>query len=88
MTERNGHDGEHPNEGDCAHQPASGDPVHSRHAHAHGRGLTATGRHRKRPFAVLAITATVFIAEVIGGLISGSLALLADAGHMLTDAPG
>ena len=33
----------------------------------------------------LAITATFMALEVIGGLISGSLALLADAGHMLTD---
>ena len=37
---------------------------------------------------VLAITGTVFVAEVIGGLLSGSLALLADAGHMLTDSTG
>jgi cobalt-zinc-cadmium efflux system protein len=34
---------------------------------------------------VLAITAGFMLAEVIGGLISGSLALLADAGHRLTD---
>ena len=37
---------------------------------------------------MLAITCGVFVAEVIGGLLSGSLALLADAGHMLTDATG
>jgi len=34
---------------------------------------------------VLAITAVVMIAEVIGGLLANSLALLSDAGHMLTD---
>jgi cobalt-zinc-cadmium efflux system protein len=34
------------------------------------------------------ITFVVLIAEVIGGLIAGSLALLADAGHMLTDSTG
>ena len=50
--------------------------------------MTATGRHRKRLLIVLAITGTVFVAEVIGGLLSGSLALLADAGHMLTDSTG
>lgn len=33
----------------------------------------------------LAITGTFMLVEVIGGLLSGSLALLADAGHMLTD---
>jgi cobalt-zinc-cadmium efflux system protein len=37
---------------------------------------------------VLAITLTVVGAELVGGLLSGSLALLADAGHMLTDATG
>jgi cobalt-zinc-cadmium efflux system protein len=35
---------------------------------------------------VLGITVTFLVAEVLGGLLSGSLALLADAGHMLTDA--
>lgn len=37
---------------------------------------------------VLAVTAAVLVAEVIGALVSGSLALLADAGHMLTDVAG
>ena len=50
--------------------------------------VTATGEHRKRLIVVLVITSVVLIAEVIGGLIAGSLALLADAGHMLTDATG
>ena len=53
--------------------------------HSHG---TATGTHRNRLLGVLAITVTVMVAEIIGGLVSGSLALLADAGHMLTDAAG
>jgi cobalt-zinc-cadmium efflux system protein len=50
--------------------------------------MTATTAHRSRLGLVLAITGAVFVAEVIGGLLSGSLALLADAGHMLTDATG
>jgi cobalt-zinc-cadmium efflux system protein len=57
------------------------------HSHGHSHS-TATGTHRNRLFAVLAITLSIMVAEVIGGLISGSLALLADAGHMLTDAAG
>ena len=57
------------------------------HTHGHSHG-TATGTHRNRLLGVLAITLSVMVAEVIGGLISGSLALLADAGHMLTDAAG
>jgi cobalt-zinc-cadmium efflux system protein len=55
------------------------------HGHAHGTG---TGMHRNRLRIVLAITLTALVVEVVGGLMSGSLALLADAGHMLTDAAG
>lgn len=39
----------------------------------------------RRLLIALALTATFMVVEVIGGLLSGSLALLADAGHMLTD---
>jgi len=39
-----------------------------------------------RLLAALAVIVVFMVVEVIGGLISGSLALLADAGHMLTDA--
>ncbi|MBC9943513.1 cation transporter [Leucobacter sp. cx-328] len=57
--------------------------------HDHGvSAQTATGKHRKRLIIVLAITLVVFVAQVVGALISNSLALLADAGHMLTDATG
>ena len=38
-----------------------------------------------RLWAVLALTGTFMVLEVVGGWLSGSLALLADAGHMLTD---
>ncbi|MFC8921142.1 cation diffusion facilitator family transporter [Cellulosimicrobium sp. NPDC057127] len=58
---------------------------HGSAAHAHA---TATGAHRRRLAVVLAITLTVMVGEVVGALVSGSLALLADAGHMLTDASG
>ena len=57
------------------------------HSHDHAIG-TATGRHRRRLIAVLGINAGVLVLQVIGGLASGSLALLADAGHMLTDSTG
>ena len=55
------------------------------HDHAHGAGLTD---HRGRLAAVLAITLVVLLVEVVGAFVSGSLALLADAGHMLTDVAG
>jgi cobalt-zinc-cadmium efflux system protein len=57
-------------------------------AGGHSHDVTATSAHRKRLIVVLAITFAVLIAEVIGGLLAGSLALLADAGHMLTDSTG
>lgn len=59
---------------------------HHDHSHHHHQG-TAEGRDsRKRLMWAMLLTAGFMLAEVIGGLISGSLALLADAGHMLTDA--
>jgi cobalt-zinc-cadmium efflux system protein len=51
-------------------------------AHSHGEH---TGQNKRALAFVLALTATFTIAEVIGGLATGSLALLADAGHMLSD---
>lgn len=58
------------------------------HDHHHSHGMTATGRHRKRLIAVLAITLAVVLVQLVGAALSGSLALLADAGHMLSDAAG
>lgn len=55
--------------------------------HAHGPAVGG-GDHRRRLVVVLAITTTVLLVEVVGALVSGSLALLADAAHMLTDAAG
>ena len=53
--------------------------MHS-HAHEHDR---AAGARALR--ITLALTATFTVAEVVGGLLTDSLALLADAGHMLSD---
>jgi cobalt-zinc-cadmium efflux system protein len=58
------------------------------HAHTHGPSISAGGVHRRRLLAVLGITATVLVAELIGSAVTGSLALLADAGHMFTDVAG
>src|SRR4051794_333545 len=54
---------------------------------AHPSGTAGAG-HRRRLGLVLALTVTVLVAEVVGAVVSGSLALLADAGHMATDAAG
>lgn len=54
------------------------------HDHVH----SAAGKNKRRLAIVLGLTALYLAAEVVGGLLTGSLALLADAGHMLTDVAG
>jgi cobalt-zinc-cadmium efflux system protein len=60
------------------------------HGHAHGGHdlRTVAGRHRHRLVLVLLISLAILAVEVVGGLLSGSLALLADAAHMLADVGG
>jgi cobalt-zinc-cadmium efflux system protein len=58
-------------------------PAHS-HAHGHGHHHHGSGTAR-RLLIVLVLTALYMVAELVGGLLSHSLALLADAGHMLSD---
>jgi cobalt-zinc-cadmium efflux system protein len=54
----------------------------------HGHGQSAARAGRGRLLAVFLISLAVLVVEVVGGLVTGSLALLADAGHMLTDVAG
>jgi len=70
-----GHDAEH----------ASAHADHSADAHNHSHGLRRDG-DRRALWIAFAITTLFMVAETVGGYLSGSLALLADAGHMLTDA--
>jgi cobalt-zinc-cadmium efflux system protein len=53
--------------------------------HANGSSAAA---HRGRLGAVLLVSLVILVVEVVGGLLANSLALLADAGHMLTDVSG
>ena len=55
-------------------------------AHHHGHHHDRRSRNRRRLALTLVLTLAYMVAEVVGGLLSGSLALLADAGHMLSDA--
>ena len=73
---------EHGPEHGHEHGPDHNHTGHGHHAH-HANMDTADSRRRVAIAAVL--TGTFMIVEVVGGLISGSLALLADAAHMLTD---
>lgn len=51
------------------------------HSHRHG----ADSHNQRRVFWAMLLTGLFMVVEAIGGVISGSLALLSDAGHMLTD---
>lgn len=57
--------------------------------HAQGSGARSTGhagaRYRSKLAVAFALTAAFFVVELIAGLLSGSLALLSDAGHMAAD---
>jgi cobalt-zinc-cadmium efflux system protein len=55
---------------------------------AHDHAPSAAAGYRGRLGAVLAITVVVLVVEVAGAALSGSLALLADAGHVLADGAG
>jgi cobalt-zinc-cadmium efflux system protein len=57
---------------------------HNHAGHSHGPGAAHANNERRMGLAAL-ITGAFMFAEVAGGIAAGSLALLADAGHMLTD---
>jgi cobalt-zinc-cadmium efflux system protein len=63
----------------------AGRPHHGPHQHGHAAGRA---EDRRRLLLVLLVTGSVVVVEAVGAWLSGSLALLADAGHMLTDAAG
>ncbi|MGW1895639.1 cation diffusion facilitator family transporter [Streptomyces sp. NPDC002004] len=59
------------------------------HGHVHGAPTgTATAAYRGRLRVALSITLTVMLVEIAGGIVADSLALVADAAHMATDAVG
>lgn len=56
------------------------------HSHSHSAPHLPEDGNARRLLLAFCITAGFMLLEVVGGILSGSLALLADAGHMLTDA--
>ncbi|HEY3569235.1 MAG TPA: cation diffusion facilitator family transporter [Thermoanaerobaculia bacterium] len=56
------------------------------HAHGHSHSHSHAGGSRARMTWVLGLIVLYMVAEAVGGWLTGSLALLADAGHMLSDA--
>ncbi|MEQ9178610.1 MAG: cation transporter, partial [Nitratireductor sp.] len=55
------------------------------HDHSHDHGHDHGSGNKTRMLIAALLTAGFMIVEAVGGLLTGSLALLADAGHMLTD---
>ena len=55
---------------------------------SHGHGASAAGAGTSRLVLVLGLVLVYLVVEVVAGLLTNSLALLADAGHMFTDAAG
>ncbi|MFB7991896.1 cation diffusion facilitator family transporter [Streptomyces sp. NPDC056002] len=58
------------------------------HGHSHAPTGTASAAHLGRLRIALGITLTVMVVEIVGGVLADSLALVADAAHMATDALG
>ncbi len=59
------------------------------HGHAHGVSLAHSGARHRRPLLIaFVLIATFFVVEAVAGVLTNSLALLSDAGHMLTDVVG
>ncbi|TPI60285.1 cation transporter [Mesorhizobium sp. B3-1-7] len=69
-----------------AHDHASHDHGPAGHSHSHGAGHVHGSTDKKRVLIATCLTACFMVAEVLGGWLTGSLALVADAGHMLADA--
>jgi cobalt-zinc-cadmium efflux system protein len=73
-----------------AHRHVTGDTTgpqdHAPHAHRHSAGAHDPHGDERRLLGALLLTGGFMAVEAVAGVLSGSLALIADAGHMLTDA--
>jgi cobalt-zinc-cadmium efflux system protein len=73
----------------AAAQPSQHHRTHGHaHGHAHAPSLRSGARHKGRLLAALAVLATAMVVEAVAAFATNSLALLSDAGHMLTDVAG
>ncbi|WP_281981190.1 cation diffusion facilitator family transporter [Thalassorhabdomicrobium marinisediminis] len=61
------------------------DHSHGPDDHGHDHGHSHVPKNERKIAIAAVLTGGFMLAEVVGGVISGSLALIADAGHMLTD---
>ena len=62
---------------------------HGQAGHSHGPGLASAGERHRTPLLIsFVLIGGFFVVEAVTGVLTGSLALLSDAGHMLTDVIG
>ncbi|WP_116366423.1 cation diffusion facilitator family transporter [Parahaliea mediterranea] len=71
---------------DPNHRHSHSDGHSHSHSHDHSHAPTVTRDNERKVLLSFGLIFAFMLVEVVGGLLSGSLALLADAGHMLTDA--
>ena len=84
--DHDGHD-DHGHEGDDHGDHGHDDHGHEGHDHGHAGHAHDFREASRRSLIISLILITGYmVAEIVGGILSGSLALIADAGHMLTDA--
>ena len=82
-----GHDhDEHAGHDHGGHDDHDDHSGHDHHGHAHDHAAELREASRRSLIIAFVLIAGFMVAEIIGGILSGSLALLADAGHMATDA--
>lgn len=88
------HDHSHDHAHEHDHGHSHGTSAHAGHSHAelddesrrHVAGYSGDKRRTRKLMLAFALTTLMMVAEAVGGWLSGSLALVADAGHMLVDA--
>lgn len=74
----------HPAKGHSGHGPAAHSHTHP-HSHSHSHSHSHAPSNKKGLLTALIITGGIMFLEFFGGLVTGSLALLSDSGHMLSD---
>lgn len=79
-----GHDRDHHDHAEHAQSEPGDDHGHDHAGHSHAPAVSAA--NERVVLIGFVLTAGFMLAEIVAGLLSGSLALIADAGHMLTDA--
>lgn len=82
------HGHNHGHDHDHSHGHNDGHGHSHSHSHSHSHHHHHGADSLKALITVLGFTATIFLAELIGGWVSGSLALISDAMHMLSDSTG